>query len=618
MSNLGVVTIGTGAVTSGKILDGTIVNADIDALAAIADSKLATISSSGKVSNSATTATDLNTASAIVARDASGNFSAGTITATSLVVPALDSVGSGVNMVVWNSSNSKFQRRLVGYINLVGDVSGTVNASTVSKINGASLGTTTATDKNILVANGTSWNSVAVSGDVTISNTGATTIGTGAVTSAKILDGTVANADLASGIDAAKIGAGGVSSTEFGYVDGVTSAIQTQLDNKVSKNSSITGATKTKITYDSKGLVTSGADATTSDIAEGSNLYYTDARSRSALSNTATGLSYDNTSGVTSLASGYEIPTTAQRDVWNDTWSKSGNSLSGLGSNSDTTIFIGTTTDDDVIIKRNGATKISILDGSVSIQQGLDVDGNITVTDLNVGGSMTLGNDMQSYATNATVFGQLNVLAEHDTSAFFVSNSGTGAAIDAFGDVNIEGNALVTQGLTVGQNITVGSYALVGNDISNPSENKMQVNGQVEVLADHDQGSIVLTNSGTGPKVHIQDAGGAGNAIQIENGAGGVKYSYVEVTVVNNTASINDVYSVAHILSDDDGSDDTVTLPVNALPGQILYITYSTSSTDNLVVPDVKPDGSDYATSSSANLTLVYSGGSWKLTGVVE
>lgn len=48
----------------------------------IADSKLSTISTAGKVSNSATTATNVNTASAIVARDASGNFSAGTVTAT--------------------------------------------------------------------------------------------------------------------------------------------------------------------------------------------------------------------------------------------------------------------------------------------------------------------------------------------------------------------------------------------------------------------------------------------------------------------------------------------------------------------------------------------------------
>jgi hypothetical protein len=77
-----VVTTGdTGTVTSTMIADGTIVNADINASAAIADTKLATIVSSGKVSNSATTATNANTASAIVARDASGNFSAGTITA---------------------------------------------------------------------------------------------------------------------------------------------------------------------------------------------------------------------------------------------------------------------------------------------------------------------------------------------------------------------------------------------------------------------------------------------------------------------------------------------------------------------------------------------------------
>ena len=62
----------TGTVTSTMIADGTIVNADIDASAAIVDTKLATISTAGKVSNSATTADSANTASAIVARDAAG------------------------------------------------------------------------------------------------------------------------------------------------------------------------------------------------------------------------------------------------------------------------------------------------------------------------------------------------------------------------------------------------------------------------------------------------------------------------------------------------------------------------------------------------------------------
>ena len=50
----------------------------------ISDAYLATITTSGKVANSATTATNLNTANSIVARDASGDFSARNITATLL------------------------------------------------------------------------------------------------------------------------------------------------------------------------------------------------------------------------------------------------------------------------------------------------------------------------------------------------------------------------------------------------------------------------------------------------------------------------------------------------------------------------------------------------------
>jgi hypothetical protein len=68
----------TGDVTSvgnaTAIAAGVIVNADINASAGIVDTKLATIATAGKVSNSATTATNANTASAIVARSAAGNF----------------------------------------------------------------------------------------------------------------------------------------------------------------------------------------------------------------------------------------------------------------------------------------------------------------------------------------------------------------------------------------------------------------------------------------------------------------------------------------------------------------------------------------------------------------
>ena len=89
---------------SAAITADSIVNADINSAAAIADTKLATISSAGKVSNSATTATNANTANAIVARDASGNFSAGTITA------AL----SGNASTATNATNAAFLRQTDG------------------------------------------------------------------------------------------------------------------------------------------------------------------------------------------------------------------------------------------------------------------------------------------------------------------------------------------------------------------------------------------------------------------------------------------------------------------------------------------------------------------------
>ena len=61
----------------------------------------------------------------------------------------------------------------------------------------------------------------------------------------------------------------GITGVDWGDIQGTLanqSDLQTALDGKVDENTAITGATKTKITYDSKGLVTSGADAGISDI----------------------------------------------------------------------------------------------------------------------------------------------------------------------------------------------------------------------------------------------------------------------------------------------------------------------------------------------------------------
>jgi len=62
------------------------------------------------------------------------------------------------------------------------------------------------------------------------------------------------------------------SGVAWGAITGTLSAqtdLQTALDAKVDENTPITGATKTKITYDAKGLVTAGADLSASDLPTG-------------------------------------------------------------------------------------------------------------------------------------------------------------------------------------------------------------------------------------------------------------------------------------------------------------------------------------------------------------
>lgn len=74
------------------------------------------------------------------------------------------------------------------------------------------------------------------------------------------------------------IGGGGA----WGSITGTLSAqtdLQSALNAKLTALTPITGATKTKITYNANGLVTAGADATTADIADSSNKrYVTDAQ----------------------------------------------------------------------------------------------------------------------------------------------------------------------------------------------------------------------------------------------------------------------------------------------------------------------------------------------------
>jgi len=67
-------------------------------------------------------------------------------------------------------------------------------------------------------------------------------------------------------------------------------------------------------------VATSSMAIKTSDLVESGSLFYTDARSRAAISSSATGLTYTSATGDFSLTSGYLIPTTAMQTTWNNKW----------------------------------------------------------------------------------------------------------------------------------------------------------------------------------------------------------------------------------------------------------------------------------------------------------
>jgi hypothetical protein len=75
------------------------------------------------------------------------------------------------------------------------------------------------------------WIDNVVSGDITIADTGVATISSGVIVDADI--------NASAGIDATKIAGGTVDNTEFGYLNGVTGAIQTQINTKASQGFAI-------------------------------------------------------------------------------------------------------------------------------------------------------------------------------------------------------------------------------------------------------------------------------------------------------------------------------------------------------------------------------------------
>ena len=122
-------------------------------------------------------------------------------------------------------------------------VSGNATIGGDLTISGDDLFMATNTSGAALIADGTNFNPVVISGDISIGTTGTAAIGTGVIVNAdvntsaaiafsKMENLTVSRALVSDGSGDVSVSA--VTSTEIGYLDGVSSSIQSQLDGKAS------------------------------------------------------------------------------------------------------------------------------------------------------------------------------------------------------------------------------------------------------------------------------------------------------------------------------------------------------------------------------------------------
>ena len=165
--------------------------------------------------------------------DGSGSYTAAYVSATSFTI-----AGADVTSVYHAGRRIKLTATTPGTIfGTISSSSFSTNTTVVVTWDSGSLANETI--DNVYIG-ALSKTNTSIPGDVITS----TQLADDSVTSAKIVNGTIVNADInaSAAIDATKIHDGTISNTEFGYLNGVTSAIQTQLD---AKQATITGGAST-------------------------------------------------------------------------------------------------------------------------------------------------------------------------------------------------------------------------------------------------------------------------------------------------------------------------------------------------------------------------------------
>ena len=263
------------------------------------------------------------------------------------------------------------------------------------------------------------------------------------VNSSKIVDGSIVNADInaSAAIDATKIHDGTISNTEFGYLNGVTSAIQTQIDSKLTASNNLSDLGNVSTARTNLGVaIGSDVQAYDADLAALAGVtsaadkvpYFTGSGTADVATFTAAGRALVDDADASAQRTTLGLGTISTQDANNV--SISGGSVTGLGSPSVASDAATKNYVDQAIaglrtrIIAEAATTANI-DLTADLQNGDTLDGVTLVT-----GDRVLVKDQ----TDATANGLYIVVAsgtasrdpEHDTIAelsggMVVINQGT-------------------------------------------------------------------------------------------------------------------------------------------------------------------------------------------------
>lgn len=198
------------------------------------------------------------------------------------------------------------------------------------------------------------------------------------------------------------------------------------IQNIMLENTAITGATKTKITYDAKGLITSGADATTADIAESTNRLYVSDGDKGDITVSSSGTVWNidaATVGVTELsATGTPSSTTFLRgdNTWDTPANPEGWSVIVKSTNQDVTNSVTLVDDTDL--------KFSVVAGGhYMVEMQLTISANNTTGDykfaVNVSSGTMKGSGIWHYISSTGA--GVNAVVQANAAANTTVNGGT-------------------------------------------------------------------------------------------------------------------------------------------------------------------------------------------------